>query len=381
MMAKSQFPDGSIPACASKGGGHKHPENIEYMPGIPHGSTDRWVLLNYCCDFAGSVREYILFTGDASILNEIYGSVKKVIGFLWGLLDFEKPGVFSTDGRAETAAPEPRYDILTDVSTTPKAAVVSRGAFLWQIARCFRETEETARLAGDNDFALQLAERYTALAAHINEHFFNSEPKLYVDKPRDPGSLSIHPAIYHILTQSLKGEAVSPEEEKFLRHSSLPVMGVSLVWAVESLYQAGFVTDALNATRSAWGRMLDYGPGTCWERMDNPVMDKTVPMDAPASYCHGWTAGPAWQFPMYILGIRPKSPGYRELIVKPDLAFLDYAEATVPVPHGSVFVRAEKAGGAVKTTLSIPPGVERCEVLLPGLMRVYDKPGIYVIEG
>jgi hypothetical protein len=81
------------------------------------------------------------------------------------------------------------------------------------------------------------------------------------------------------------------------------------------------------------------------------------------------------------MGIKPLKPGYVEAEIRPNLAFLDYAEATVPTPRGSLFARAEKRDGAIKVTLSIPPGINRCEVLLPGLTRLYDKPGVYVVEG
>ena len=40
LFAASQRADGAIPACAGKSGGHQHPDNIDYMPGIPHGFVD-----------------------------------------------------------------------------------------------------------------------------------------------------------------------------------------------------------------------------------------------------------------------------------------------------------------------------------------------------
>ncbi|MDR1601335.1 MAG: hypothetical protein LBS42_02785, partial [Tannerella sp.] len=165
MMAKSQAENGAIPSCASRGGGHQHPESIEYMPGVPHEGVAAWILLNYDCDFVGSLREYILFTGDTGILDELYAPLQKVLSFLWGLVDFEKPGEFWTDtapNNLHRGKPgELYYDTLTDGRPGNKVPDdISRGGFLWHLARCFLEAEQIALWRADQPCAEQMRNRY-----------------------------------------------------------------------------------------------------------------------------------------------------------------------------------------------------------------------------
>jgi hypothetical protein len=378
MMAKSQAENGAIPSCASRGGGHQHPDSIEYMPGVPHGAVSHWILLNYDCDFVGSLREYILFTGDRGILDEIYMPLQKVVSFLWGLVDFEKPGEFWTDtapsGTHRPKTGELYYDTLTDGRGTKVPDDISRGGFLWHLARCFLEAEQIALWRGDQPYAEQMRNQYLRLAEHLERHYYDSRQKLYFDTFGNPASVSVHPAVYHSRARSFLGEPVRKADRdlilEFLRTHPKSGMTFSYAWALDNLYAAGLVGDALEITRTAWGYMLDAGFSTTWEGMSDSWEPGTI-----GSACHGWTSGPAWLLPCNVVGIKPLKPGYAEAEVRPNLAFLDYAEATVPTPHGPLFARAEKDGGVLTVTVSVPPGIDRCTVALPGQEQVFS-PGI-----
>ncbi|MCF7853478.1 MAG: hypothetical protein K9N51_01675, partial [Candidatus Pacebacteria bacterium] len=88
MVAASQNEDGSVPACAAKGGGHRHPEagytaadRIDYMPTIPRFPS-QWLLQNYMWDYVSSVREYVLFSGDLDTGHELCDSLCRVLRWL-----------------------------------------------------------------------------------------------------------------------------------------------------------------------------------------------------------------------------------------------------------------------------------------------------------
>ncbi|MBC8080268.1 MAG: hypothetical protein H7X86_07975, partial [Gorillibacterium sp.] len=82
MIAVSQREDGAIPAAAGKGGGQQHPENIEYMPGVPHPFHNEWIIINYNTDFISGVKDYIVLTSDDAVLPDLWPYVKRTVEFL-----------------------------------------------------------------------------------------------------------------------------------------------------------------------------------------------------------------------------------------------------------------------------------------------------------
>ena len=75
------------------------------------------------------------------------------------------------------------------------------------------------------------------------------------------------------------------------------------------------------------------------------------------SLCHGWASGPCPYLSNYVLGIKNLAPCKYE--VKPDLAWLDWAEGTYPTPKGVISVKARKnADGTTDVEITAPDGVE-----------------------
>ncbi len=141
---------------------------------------------------------------------------------------------------------------------------------------------------------------------------------------------------------------------------------------------AGDHAGALDDMKAYWGGMLDMGATTFWEDFDLDWLknagriDEVVPesmVDIHGDYgrycylqfrhslCHGWASGPCPYLTHYVLGIKNLAPGKYE--VKPELAWLDWAEGTFPTTKGVISVRAEKrADGTVDVKISAPEGIE-----------------------
>ena len=64
---------------------------------------------------------------------------------------------------------------------------------------------------------------------------------------------------------------------------------------IEALCCAGHRAEALDALRSYWGAMVDYGADTFWE-LFNPDDPDESPYGSPVvnSYCHAWSCTPTW---------------------------------------------------------------------------------------
>ena len=66
---------------------------------------------------------------------------------------------------------------------------------------------------------------------------------------------------------------------------------------------------------------------------------------------------PAW-LTEHVLGLAPATPGFGRIRVEPHLGDLEWAEGTLPTPHGVLKVRHEKRpGGRIKTEIDGPKAV------------------------
>ena len=141
---------------------------------------------------------------------------------------------------------------------------------------------------------------------------------------------------------------------------------------VISPYFNGYLIDAMAATdhrrealdwiRTYWGGMLAERATSFWESYDlrwpksNPHL--SLQADGTSGYfvslAHGWSSGPTAWLSENVLGITPASPGYDTVSIHPNLLGLDFANGSVPTPHGPITIRISKQKGI---DLSLPPGV------------------------
>ena len=135
-------------------------------------------------------------------------------------------------------------------------------------------------------------------------------------------------------------------------------------YMLEAMSLAGQDRFAMDMVRDYWGGMLDVGATSFWEDFDLSWTNNCFRIDElpvagkkdvhgdcgefcypgfRRSLCHGWSCGPAAWLIRHVLGIRPMSPGCRDVEIRPYLGNLDWAEGAFALPTGErVFVRVEK---------------------------------------
>ena len=380
MIRDSRYECGAIPACSARGGAVQHGKDaaIAYMPGIPGDGQNRWIILNYMCDYIIAIEEYLRMTGDLSILSELLPSAFDAAKFLLTLIDLETPGTWYIDDYAANRDDKGfNYTILTDCTMNPKNCFSSKGALLLELLASFQSLCRMAEKAGDSDGMEWAKAQEIRLDEHITAHYYDAVHEQYLDRKKQRFfDISQYPAPYAVLA----GKEDKIGMERALR-AVMPALGFSMAWRVEAAFQKGYVKEALNDVRSAWGKMLDADSRTCWERLDVPEMNATHYYDALGSFCHGWTSSPAWQLPAWIVGIRPEEDGFRKITVSPNLDLLDFAEASVPTPHGDITARVEREGKHEVLYLSLPSGVEECCVQWSdGKTQLLTESGKYMLR-
>lgn len=162
-----------------------------------------------------------------------------------------------------------------------------------------------------------------------------------------------------------------------------PYSGLSTFYGyyiLEARARAGDYQGCLDLMRNYWGGMLDRGATTFWEGFEREWLegsgriDELTPKgtkDLHADYgdycyvglrhslCHGWAAGPTAWLSQYVLGISPETPGFERIRLDPHLGDLEWAEGSVPTPHGLVKVRHEKRGGKIETEIDAKSDVKK----------------------
>lgn len=151
-------------------------------------------------------------------------------------------------------------------------------------------------------------------------------------------------------------------------------------YMLEALAKNGDYEAAMDLISEYWGKMLDLGATSFWEdfnfadarnaaRIDEIVPEGKFDIHADGgaycyvglrhSFCHGWASGPTTWLSAHVLGIEPVGVGFDKIRVRPHLGRLEWAEGSVPTPHGIIKVSVRKGnGGKPVIRLSLPEGIE-----------------------
>jgi hypothetical protein len=82
---------------------------------------------------------------------------------------------------------------------------------------------------------------------------------------------------------------------------------------------------------------------------------------------HAWGAAAGNIIPRYVLGLRPLTAGFGQILIQPQLGqTLSYLQGTIPTIRGPVSIQVTNGGGAYQILLNIPGNVT-ATVMLPTL--------------
>jgi hypothetical protein len=76
------------------------------------------------------------------------------------------------------------------------------------------------------------------------------------------------------------------------------------------------------------------------------------------SDCHAWSASPDYELLSLVCGIKPASPGFRQVLIEPFPGKLNSVEGRVPHPAGYITVRLRRDQGQVRATIELPEKVQ-----------------------
>lgn len=195
-----------------------------------------------------------------------------------------------------------------------------------------------ARLASELETWLgepELAKYHAKLADRVLEafekKFYDAKRGLYADDP-EHAHWSEHAQCLALLAGAKHGEAAV----KKIADGTPDGMVQTTVYFDHYLFEAlGKIgrTDAILKRFGLWFGLLDNGLRTVIE-MPEPTR----------SDCHAWGAHPLFHFFATLLGVRPTSPGMATVSIHPNLGGLEWAEGSLPTPHGPIHIRVDQNG-------------------------------------
>jgi hypothetical protein len=122
---------------------------------------------------------------------------------------------------------------------------------------------------------------------------------------------------------------------------------------MEALFSNDAGTEAIHLmtarTDRSWRHMIESGATLtleAWDLRYKPDMD----------WNHAWSAAPANLLPRFVLGVQASSPGWDNVLIRPNTGNLTQASGKVPTPHGTILLSWEH-GSQFRLSQTLPPGV------------------------
>jgi alpha-L-rhamnosidase len=315
-----------------------------------------------------SLLNYYDFTGDKELLKELTPNVHAVIDTFASYLG--KNGIISEAPNYMfmdwvTVHDDKNPNIKFDCHHPP--AVIGQGYMTALFYQALGDAIRISQLTGDTVHAESYEKLRKQIAVSYEKELWNPERGLYRDGK--PFVTSVKP--YSWMPADVQMESFSVQNNALAtlaglvpqdRQSSVMEKTMSNTnWDVTP-YFMHFVFDALDQS-ALFGK---YGVGKMHEYKVIPATQTVREMGPDkGDFSHGWIASPTYQMPSKILGVRPTSPGFGTVLIKPQTCGLSWAKGSVPTPHGKVEVAWKVEGGTFTLDVTIPAG-NTARIEVPG---------------
>ncbi|MBQ0106053.1 MAG: alpha-L-rhamnosidase N-terminal domain-containing protein [Armatimonadetes bacterium] len=207
------------------------------------------------------------------------------------------------------------------------------------------ETAEIAQELGYEKEAKEWKTMADSLKFSINKYMWNEEKQAYTDCIRG----TEQSAIFSQQTHTVAFMSGVAEGDRAIRSKEIlynPPEGFVKAgspfyefFLLEALQNDNRPQEFLDIIRRDWGFMADKGATAFWEMWSCGTKEGDR---LTRSHCHGWSSAPTFFLSSFVLGIKPKKPGFEEVIIAPHFGDLDWARGTFPTPKGNIKVSWKK---------------------------------------
>lgn len=198
---------------------------------------------------------------------------------------------------------------------------------------------------GDDYHATAYSRWLDQLKSAVKKYCWDSERQLFADTP-EKDAFSQHANIMAILSNTVAETEQTTLLQRILQEEDLTqVTFYYRFYLMQALFKTG-MGDRYFSALAPWYDMLDLGLTTFAEKPDPTRSD-----------CHAWSASPNYDLLATVAGIRPASPGFREVMIQPNPGDLEHFTAEMPHPSGMIKVVYRQEEGKQLFTVQLPSGI------------------------
>lgn len=196
--------------------------------------------------------------------------------------------------------------------------------------------EKMAHLIGEKKDADEYAKKHRQFYKIFQQHFFDTENKNYIDGIGSKHS-SLHanlfPLAFGLVPKKVKNDVLD-----YIKSKDMACGVYAANYLLEGLFDTGEAEYAIKLLASksdrSWYNMLRVGSTMTTEAWDNKYKTNN-------GWSHAWSSSPAHIIPRKILGIEPKTAGFKHIRIKPQLAGLSWAKGKISTIRGEIYVSIE----------------------------------------
>lgn len=232
-----------------------------------------------------------------------------------------------------------------------------------QLLLAYQMLGDIEKTMGNTFMADKYAKKAEQLSSAIQNNYWVASKGLYANNA-DKASYSQHAQALAILTGLVKGQTALDMADKLLTDSTLDYCTVYFKFYLHQALNKVGLGDKYLDCLDIWRENIALGMTTWGETSD---------VEGTRSDCHAWGASPNIEFFRILLGIDSAAPGFKSVVVAPNLGDIKKIGGSMPHPDGTIAVSYEykKEGKGKKATEYFT-----AEITLPVAVS-----GIFVWEG
>ena len=320
-FSDAQLPNGIIPCCA--------PSNfISIIPGF---------MLFYIF----FLNEYYEFTGDLAYVKRFIPTAEKIIDYFsarkldndligntgyWQFVDWAKEW---RDG-----SPVDSDEDVNIIYNMMMVKALNDLANLLDALHRF-DTAKEYRTLGDS------------IGNAIKKYAWDAKSQLYSATTDHKKTKSQHAQVWAVLSGLENGERAKSIMQTAIEDASLCQCSYAMSYF---LFRALEKTGLYHYTQhllTQWTDLLKLNL-TTWP--EDPISQR--------SDCHAWSAIPLYEFTACYLGVKPLSPGYGKVLIRPLALWLPSCKGQVVTPQGIIEVNYTIAFGNLNLQVNLPENIE-----------------------
>ena len=313
---------------------------------IPSGLTQsrfpsrvRQIIPPFSLWWIGMVYDYALWRGEADFVRTLMPGVRAVL---------EAYGAYQ--GETGIVMGVPGWNFVDwvpswDGADPSKGKFIANGTINWQLLLASQYAAQLEHWLGETELARRQRRRSGLLAAAIHQNYWNKERGLYAED-RAQTVFSAHAQALALISGLVQQERSEEMTEALLHDTSLVQTSLYFRHYLFEALQAQGRGGALPSLLGTWLDLPKFGFKTTYET--DPATTR--------SDCHAWGSHPLYHYFATLVGIRPASFGFDEIVVAPALEELGRVEGEMPHPRGTIHFRLEQDASGLSGSLVLPPG-------------------------